>query len=92
MTWQLAVGLLTCWRRTLALDKRLPMHACTSTVARGDVAAADLGCTRGALAPHYVRLRLARIIAPQRHPGIHRHPTPYMQGSTPQKAHGSPKQ
>ena len=32
----------------------------------------------------------AATVALQRHPGIHRHPTPYMQGSTPQKAYGSP--
>ena len=32
----------------------------------------------------------ARITASQRHPGIHRHPTPHTHCSTSQKAHGSP--
>ena len=32
----------------------------------------------------------AAVVASQRHPGIHRHPTPYTQRPTPHKAHGSP--
>ena len=49
-----------------------------------------LRATHRLIAPQ--RVISAATVAPQRHSGIHRHPTPYMQGSTPQKAYGSPNQ